>query len=151
MLGMSTEVSAQSIKEQKKYLPKAMKKEGMYLGMSHNEFRFNCMGCISKASFGSFRAEYTDELKDKAFESVSYYVNTAEDNKLYEMILVANPDVDVNELALKLLGDPNDESGEWRFYPEETGFPFTLAAWTYKNKLILAADIKGSEWEEGFN
>lgn len=31
------------------------------------------------------------------------------------------------------------------------GLPYTLAAWTYQNKLILAAAMLSTEWESGFN
>ena len=46
--------------------------------------------------------------------------------------------------AGSLLGKPNYKEKEWKI---DTGDEYPLYAWTYKNKIIYAIPLKGSEWE----
>lgn len=144
-----TAIQAQNPKQQKKYFPKVVKKMKVYLGSSEAYFLNRCADCEDQKNGESFRKIYQTTWDDKQFESAIFYISTKK-AELYEMILIAKEGVDVNELANKLWGNPNHEDAEWRFSPEETGQAFTIACWTYKNKLIIAGDLKGSEWEPGF-
>lgn len=152
MLGISSTLAAQNPKAQKNYLPKCIKKMKIYLGMSESDFLAQCPQCAldESNSFSSFRSVYISPLNDNVFEEAIFYVST--DNKdFYEMILIAKESENATDYAHKLLGEPNADEDEWRYSPKVTGEAFTIAAWNYKNKFIVAGSVKGSEWEEGFN
>ena len=120
----------------------------IYLGSSKLALLDKCPDCVNQKSNMPFRNVYMTEVHDKRFESVIFYTSTP-GLKLYEMILLAKPGQDINRIAKDLLGSPNTNN-EWRFSPDETGLNFMLAMWIYKNKLIIAGSLAGSEWESGF-
>ncbi|MCR9170969.1 MAG: hypothetical protein NXI10_00640 [bacterium] len=118
----------------------------------HKEVDFN----MSLADFNSLKGTQTSDMKDDSFrwvylESIEdekmtdivYYFDKDGDQPLYEMIFIYKDTVARNEAADKLLGAPNDGE-EWRIVQE----PYTLTAWKYKNKLVMAALIPNTEWDE---
>ncbi|MTB51126.1 hypothetical protein [Lewinella sp. W8] len=142
-------LNAQSRKAQKQYFPRVIQKMKVYLGADAGRLLDQCPECTDMKTGESFRTIYSTPLKDKQFATAVFYVSTQK-SELYEMILVAKEGVDIETVAASLLGPPN-QGDEWRFSPAQTRQDFTLAAWTFRNKLIIAGDLKGSEWEPGFN
>lgn len=140
---------AQNPKAQKRYFPKSIKKMKVYLGTTEAQLLKRCTECQDKQTGESFRTIYSTPLQDEAFEMAVFYVSTSK-SEVYEMILVAKEGAKIEQIATKLLGAPN-QGDEWRFSPGQTKQDFNLAAWTFKNKLIIAGDLEGSEWEPGFN
>lgn len=149
---ISVPVQGQKLKAQKKYLPGCIKEMKIYLGMSKNDLLRQCPDCKieSDNSFASFRTVYNSPLEDDVFSHAVFYVSTT-NNDFYEMILIAKDNQNATAYSEKLLGQANAANKEWRFYADDTGEPFTIAAWNYMNKLILAASVDGSEWDEGFD
>ena len=144
-----TSIQAQSLQQQKKYFPKAITKMKIFLGSTEQELLNKCENCVDQKTEESFRRVYLSSIDDKEFQSAIFYVSTST-AEVYEIILTAKDDIDVNKLANKLLGSPNAENNEWRFFSDKTKQKFTMAMWVFKNKLVIAGDIQGSEWEKGF-
>lgn len=46
-------------------------------------------------------------------------------------------------MTRRLYGPPNRDDGEWGF-PTREGWQ--LRAWTFGNKLVVAGELPGSEW-----
>lgn len=143
-----TSIQAQSFKQQKGFFPKGIKKMKVYLGASEAQLLKSCTACQEMGQGESFRRVYQTTLNDPNFQSVVFYVSTSK-KEVYEMILLAKDGQEVKELANELVGYPNTSDGEWRFLSKETRQPFTIAAWTYQNKFIIAGTLPGSEWETG--
>lgn len=141
-------LQAQSFKRQKDFFPKGIKKMEVYLGASEAQLLKSCPACQEMGQGASFRRVYQTTLNDPNFQSVVFYVSTSK-KEVYEMILLAKDGQKVKELANELVGYPNTKDGEWRFSSKETKQPFTIAAWTYQNKFIIAGTLPGSEWETG--
>ncbi len=144
-----TSIQAQSLQQQKKYFPKAITKMKIFLGSTEQELLNNCDNCVDQKTEESFRRVYLSSIDDKEFQSAIFYVSTST-AEVYEIILTAKDGIDVNKVANKLLGSPNVENNEWRFFSDKTKQKFTMAMWVFKNKLVIAGDIQGSEWEKGF-
>ncbi|GAB5417405.1 MAG: hypothetical protein Crog4KO_29870 [Crocinitomicaceae bacterium] len=106
---------------------------------------FNALKGTSTADMqdGSFRWVYHEKVEGGDVTDIVYYFDKDGMQPLYEMIFIYNDTTARNAAADKLLGPPNHE-GEWRF----TNGPHTISAWKYKTKLILAALIPKTEWNE---
>lgn len=136
-------------KPQKEYLFKELISNGLYLGIPRTKFLELRPNVEYNSDAYDFRSIYVDTNFSERFENVIYYFDNDNQQPLYEFILLLNPDLDADELAREHFGQPNHNNTEWRFPPAKTNLPFTLAAWTYKNKIIIAATISGTEWENG--
>ncbi len=106
---------------------------------------FNTLKGISTLDMqdDSFRWIYHEKVQDSDVTDIVYYFDKDGTQPLYEMIFIYKDTATRNAAASELLGPTNYE-GEWRF----TDGPHTLSAWTYKTKLILAALIPNTEWNE---
>ncbi|MCF8296524.1 MAG: hypothetical protein K9J13_03180 [Saprospiraceae bacterium] len=126
---------------QKKYIPKEF--HNLYLGMPLKEIKkvieFSEED-ISKVM--SFRLSIVEENKTEQIKEVTYYLDDGEDNPLYEIIIEYNDIAVRDNVVKKLYGEPN-HGEEWRFETQE----FPIMVWTYQSKLIIAAKMKGTEWE----
>ncbi|XOV65990.1 MAG: hypothetical protein ACFHU9_10175 [Fluviicola sp.] len=91
----------------------------------------------------TFRWVYVEEIADDKMTNIVYYFDKDGNQPLYEMIFIYNDTIARDEAADKLLGVPNNGQ-EWRFEQD----PYPLTAWKYKNKLVLAAVIPQTEWDE---
>ncbi len=138
-------------KLQKKYLPKELYKKKLFFGQTKTGMLKKFPEASTESNSFDFREVYLlGEISDR-FEEVVCYVDAEGTFLLYEFILIVAEDYNNMEIGRDLFGPPNHEDNEWRFSPEITGLSYTLAAWTYQNKLILAAAMPGTEWESGFN
>jgi hypothetical protein len=138
-------------KLQKKYLPKELYKKKLYFGQTKEGLLKKFPNATLESSSYDFREVYLLGPLSNRFEEVVCYVDTEGDLPVYEFILMVPEGQSNTDIGRQLLGPPNHEEEEWRFSPSETGLPYTIAAWTYQNKLILAAAMAGTEWEPGFN
>ncbi len=136
---------------QEKYLFKELIDSSLYLGMSKKEF----LSARPNASYNSdafeFRSIYVEEHFSERFPTIIYYLDNDEQQPLYEFILLLESETVANEIAIEHFGLPNHKHKEWRFPPAQTNLPYTIAAWTHKNKIIIAATITGTEWETGID
>jgi hypothetical protein len=138
-------------KLQKKYLPKELYKKKLYLGQTKVELLKKFPNATLESSSYDFREVYLLGALSKRFEEVVCYADAEGEFPVYEFILIVREGQRSDDIGRELLGSPNHEEEEWRFSPKETGLPYPIAAWTYQNKLILAAAMPGTEWESGFN
>lgn len=138
-------------KLQKKFLPKELYKKNLYFGQTKEGLLEKFPAAeLEESNFGFREVYLLGQLSDR-FEQVVCYVDVEVDFPIYEFIMVVPEGQSNLEIGMDLLGAPNFEGKEWRFPPAQTGLPYTIAAWTYQNKLILAAAMKRTEWESGFN
>lgn len=135
---------------QKKLLFKELLDSGLYLGMPKEDYLKIRPNAEYNSDVHDFRSIYVEEKFSHRFETVICYIDNDNKQPLYEFILILNPSLNANDIANEHFGLPN-EGTEWRFPPSETNLPYTIAAWTYKNKIIIAATIKGTEWENGID
>lgn len=134
-----------------KYFPKEIRNAGLYFGMTDEALRTLRPGATLQDTDENFRDIYVESGFSENIDQIIYYLDKTGEKELYELILIMAEGVNNKDIAFNLLGPPNHEGKEWRFSASETGEPFTLAAWTFQNKIIFACDCPGSEWEEGFN
>ena len=134
---------------QEEYLFKELTEKGLYLGISQEEFKILRPNAEENADGYNFRTIFVDDSFSEQFMNIIYYFDKDGDKPLYEFIMILNPALNADELAKEHFGLPNYQDKEWRFPPVQTDLPFTLAVWTYKNKIIIAATMKDTEWENG--
>ena len=130
---------------EKKYLPKTFKK--LRFGMSLEAIKKlrGKLTDISEEGY-EFRKVFNEKINKDGIVEVSYYFDNEGDFPIYEMIIVYESEVMRDKVATKLLGAPNYKSTKWKM---DIGEDYPLVAWSFKNKLVYAIPLKGSEWEEG--
>ena len=138
-------VSEKPPTSEKKYLPKEIKK--LKFGTPKTEVLSTRKNAeLSKDNEYNFREVYSEQVDTGGIDFIVYYFDNEGDQPLYEVIINYDTEADRDKVVKKLLGAPNYKEKEWKF---DIGGPYPLHAWTYKNKLIFAMPIKGTEWEEG--
>jgi hypothetical protein len=138
------------IQKQKKILFKELSDSGLYLGIPKEDFLKIRPNAEYNSDAHNFRSIYVEEKFSNRFETLICYLDNDTEQPLYEFILILNPSLNANDIAYEHFGLPN-QGTEWRFPPSETKLPYTIAAWTYKNKIIIAATLKDTEWENGID
>lgn len=127
---------------EKKYLPRELRK--VHFGMSFNELmklRGQQPKDVSDPDY-NFRKVYLEEVNSKGLTDVTYYFDNEGDLPLYEMIVVYDSEAARDRDAEKLLGDPNYKGKDWKI---DMNGEYPLYAWKFKNKLVYAVPLKGSE------
>jgi len=137
-----------SIQMQKSILFKELLDKGLYLGISKKAYLKISPNADYNSDTHDFRSIYVEENFSARFETLICYVDNDDEQPIYEFILILNPSLNAKDIAYEHFGLPN-QGTEWRFLPSETNLPYTIAAWTYKNKIVIAATLKGTEWENG--
>ena len=142
---LAATASAQTKKNSKGLLPKSHK--DLWFGMPMAAFGearpFDQDSLVKVMEFRHSLVKPLPPGNVNGLRTVVYYFDAEGDAPLYEIILVYADEAKRDAAAAKLLGEPNADD-EWH-YPNHKGFPFR--AWRYKNKLILAAALPGTEWE----
>lgn len=131
--------------QEKKYMPNEFKK--IKFGMNYSKLS-SMRGQLKDMSKKGedFRKVYAEEINEGGISTVVYYFTTRGGERLYEVIINYDNEEIMQSEADKLLGSPNYKSSEWKLDIKES---YPLHAWTYKNKIIYAAPLSGSEWEDG--
>ena len=93
----------------------------------------------------AFRRIFLRDDVGEAFDSVAYYFDADGDKPLYEVILNYKDPAVRDAWVSSQLGPPNFKDSEWLF---DSGEGYSLNAWTFQNKLIFAAILPGTEWDE---
>ncbi len=125
------------------YLPTEL--QDLYFGMPLSEFEGMRSAEEQPSETYDFRRVFFEEFSDSEIEYVVYYFDNEGDLPLYE-IIVAYRDADSrDQTARRLLGSPNAEEGEWRYDSREG---YELMAWAFQKKLVFAAPLPGTEWNE---
>ncbi len=122
--------------------PKSLE-EGVYFDMPLEEFKTLKSIDSSMMIDDGFRSIYVENIKEGSVSDIVYYFDADKNAPLYEMIFIYNDTLVRNADAKALFGAPNDGK-EWRFNRK----PYDISAWTFKNKLIIAALIPLTEWAD---
>ena len=128
-------------KAHQKYLPVEVR--DLYFGMAQQE----ALSKHPQAEFAqdeNFRKVYIEQVNSDDLEFIVYYFDVEPTQILYEFILNYKNEQARDKVAADLLGKPNYKNTEWLFETEEG---FLINAWKFKNRLVLAAKIAGTEWE----
>ncbi|MFT6148731.1 MAG: hypothetical protein ACJAUH_001417 [Saprospiraceae bacterium] len=134
---------------QDKYLFQELLDSNLYLGMPREDFLMIRPNTEYNSDVHNFRSIYVEENFSPRFQTLICYLDNDGEQPLYEFILILSPKLDAKKIASDHFGLPNHKEKEWRFLVSETGVSYSIAAWTYKNKIIIAATLAGTEWEEG--
>ena len=139
---------------EKNLLPEEAISKGLSLGMTVDELKEK-RPAIQLNKEESFRKVYIEGDFSKSIDTVVCYLATDDKGaeRVYEFILVLREGLDPLAFGKGAAGEPNftyKGNPEWRFSGEKTGLGGETALWTFKNKLIVAFAMPGSEWEEGF-
>jgi hypothetical protein len=94
----------------------------------------------------SFRKEFVEEINEAGIKKLVYYFDANEQKPFYELIIIYENNKIRDKEALRLLGQPNFENNtEWIIGSRQD---YKIMAWKYENNLVLAAQLKGTEWGE---
>ena len=94
----------------------------------------------------NFRKEFVEEINEAGIKKVVYYFDADDKKPLYEVIIIYENEKKRDQDALRLLGQPNFENNtEWIIGSRQD---YNIKAWKFENNLVLAAQLKGTEWEE---
>lgn len=96
-------------------------------------------------SLTDFRLVYLQKTYLREISSIVYYFDNENNKPLYEVIINYQNEEQAQKAATHLFGNPNYKQTDWRIKMQ--GVP-DIWSWVYKNKLVVAAKIPGSEWAE---
>lgn len=125
------------------YLPNGF--EDIWLGMSLVEFSsIYRLNELQPYEGISFRIEYTKTYNTPPYEWVTFYFDRDGSMLLYELIIeFTTPDELIKCMRSKYGEEHNDK--EW-IYQNPQGFQ--VRVWSFDKRLVVAAHIKGTEWNE---
>lgn len=93
----------------------------------------------------NFRQEFVEEINEAGITKIIYYFDAAGSKPFYETIIIYENNKKRDEDALRLLGQPNFENNtEWIIGSRQD---YKIRAWKFENKLVMAAQLPGTEWE----
>lgn len=133
----------------KKLLPKEINK--LEFGMSLDSFVKTRPNAVQQDQNMAFRDVYMEEVKSDNITSIVYYFDMDLPGKpLYEIIVNYKNEAVMELQANLLLGEPNyggkdGMSKEWKF---DIKMEFPVHCWVFKNKVIYAMPLLGTEWNE---
>jgi hypothetical protein len=94
----------------------------------------------------NFRTEFVEEINEAGIKKLVYYFHANDQKPFYELIIIYENEKIRDQEALRLLGQPNFENNtEWIIGSRQD---YKIKAWKFENNLVLAAQLKGTEWEE---
>ena len=94
----------------------------------------------------NFRKEYVEEINEAGIRKIVYYFDAEGEKPFYEAIFYYENETKLNSESIRLLGQPNYENNtEWILDSRQD---YKIHAWKFENKLVVAAQLKGTEWGE---
>ena len=116
-------------------------------GMSLDEFtRKNKMAKTAEGVM-SFRVEYNEKNTSPDIKQVTYYFDADNNKPLYEMIIQFTDVARLNDHCAKKLGSANDGK-QWKWTAKDG---YIVKAWRFNNTLVIAAGLRDTEWEKGWD
>lgn len=138
-----------TLKPGSRFIPKQFPR--LYIGLPFAEFKkLREMGSLRTVKSGDFRIHLLEAVGKDAISTVDYHFVPAARNPrqpLYEIIVEYLPGFDLRAYMHKKYGPPNNGK-EWAF-PQ--GHGLTIHVWQYQQRLVIAANVRGSEWDNGLN
>lgn len=126
-----------------RYLPAQVR--DLYFGLPLAEFLQQTRTLSRAEPDNSFRTVLVEELSRGPVQTAVYYFDRDGDEPLYELILLYPDTATRNAETRALFGPPNHEGSEWRY---DSGEGYPLWAWTFQQKLVIAAVLPGTEWAD---
>ena len=118
----------------------------LYFGMSLESFqKVRPVKTTDESKIMSFRLSLYEQKPAADIVEAIYYFSAEKGAPqfLYELIIQYATSVKARDKAISLYGQPN-HGDKWKIDSKEA---FDIYIWTYENKIILAAKMKGTEWE----
>jgi len=132
-----------AIEQTTNYLPYPFK--NIDLGMTISEFAaIKDTGRMERSNLMTFRREFTEIINKNEVSNATYYFDNDGHIPFYEIIIEFNEGFNVSEFAQKEYGYPNTGT-EWLMDSKKG---YNIRIWLFENKLVLAAEMKGTEWNE---
>ena len=91
-----------------------------------------------------FRKVLSEKIEDQAYSELIYYVDEDGEKPFYELIVIYPDDVNVRNVATELYGPPNKDKEWWFEHPKGPA----VNIWVFKQKIVIAGIISGTEWNE---
>lgn len=103
----------------------------------------------SQEASNESRKEYVqDFIGHPTVRAIEYYFDAdLEGNPLYEVVYYFRDRNLPMSTAEALYGPPNHKEREWRFPVK--GESWQVAVWAHEERLYVAAEMPGTEWEDG--
>jgi antitoxin component YwqK of YwqJK toxin-antitoxin module len=120
----------------------------IYFGMSLTNFRDKLGTKVRLTDESSFRTIYIQDTNFPDVSNIIYYFGNQDNKPLYEIITVYKNNQDAIKVAKNLFGQPNFNQTEWRIKNDDLS---EIRSWVYKNKLVVVAKIKNTEWYDEWN
>ena len=127
----------------RRYLPEEVR--DLYFGLPLETFLAQKRDLSRAEGEGDFRTVLIEEPMPGKLESVVYYFDADGDEPLYEIIAIYPDKPTRDAVADELLGAPNFDNKEWRY---DSGEGYQIWAWTFQNKLVIAAILPNTEWAD---
>jgi len=134
----------------KKLLPKEISKTQFGVGIK-DFLKAHPNAAEADNGTNDFRHVYIEDFGSNGISTIVYYFDADLPGKpLYEIIVNYVDEATMELKANVQLGKPNysgkdGKSKEWKFEIKED---YPLHCWTFRNKIIYAYPIKGTEWNE---
>ena len=142
IFGQACFLMRSSHKKQQKLFPVEL--GNVWFGMSKQDFTESRPNAKLSSGTMEFRKVYQEYLEGSPIKKVIFYIDS-ENTILYEMI-IEYKDLETREKQVKeLIGNPNHKGSKWKF---DSGEGFDIYAWVFQSKLVFAAKIEGTEWED---
>lgn len=133
--------------KQQKIFPKILKQQKIYLGISEEKFLKKLK--FKKKNDSLETKTYNQTFNKGIIQTITYNFTKENIPKLYQITLIYKDLNMVIPESYKLLGKPN-YNNEWRFIGKQMREKFDIGVWSFGQKLVYAATLKGSAWEQGF-
>ncbi|MBU6342393.1 MAG: hypothetical protein KGS48_12925 [Bacteroidetes bacterium] len=120
--------------------------DGITMGVSEKEVLANKPQITAIDRSRGFRIEAVDSINQSGLNNITYFFDADGNAPLYEFILEFSDDRVRRDAAFEMLGPSNypGESDQWILSMNEK---VLTIAWAYDNKLVVASNLPGSEWE----
>ncbi len=143
-------LSLASCSTQKDFFKAELEPYKLHFGMQQDEFLGKFENSKMESDADSFRQIHSlGKISDRIDNAVVYFTKENGKTEFYEIILIINDNYQPETIAKEFFGAPNFKGKEWIFKANDK-VKFDVCAWVYKNKLVIASALPGSEWEPGF-
>ncbi len=136
-------------KLQQDYLPSVAREQGLFLGMTVDQFKNAFPEAIPAKTGHGEALEYI--IHSPSVEVKTLHVRCHPTEQVVYRLQLSYLVPEANEEAKRVLGPCYRGGEEWVFMPEDTGLPFSLVSWSQPDQLIVAAGLEKAAQQELFD
>ncbi len=120
--------------------------DGVTIGLSEKELLSNTTKNLYIDRSRGFRTEAIDSINQAGLANITYFFDADGNLPLYEFVVEFSDDRIRREAAFEMLGPANypGESDQWILSMNDSTM---VIAWAFDNKLVVASNLPGTEWE----